>query len=423
MRYLSLLLLLLLAGCSSRQVSHENQLTTVQLIDRNGFRETISSPDRLRFLAETDFSAPQPYEKVMRVYRRTLQGRTPSKVTTYHSNGELWKYLEVVNGRASGSYREWHENSVLRIEATVIEGLGDLGEEAQLSWIFDGSSRAFDRWGRLLAEIYYVKGALQGNALYYHKNGEISKMIPYENDLIDGELLYYDTQGLVIGKTPYIEGRRDGMATYKGDGMQPAYLELYKRDLIVEATYHDFSGKIISRIEKGEGEQAIFEEGRLQSLREYQRGRPNGSIQLFNERGQLRALYHMKDQMKVGEEWIYYSSLGEEEQQAKLYLQWIDDAVQGTTRSWYRNGVLESEREFAHNKKQGISSCWYSDGSLMMVEEYENDELIRGTYMKRGDPIPVSSIEDGEGSATFYDGDGFFIKRVSYKKGRPADGE
>ena len=420
-RLFLILLIGLLSGCASRHNNHENQLSSIQLLDRNGFKETISAPERLQYYQSTDFFAPQPYEKVMRIYTRNVQGKTPSKLTTYHSNGELWQYLVVVNGRACGIYREWHENGVLRLELTVIEGLGDLSEEAQLSWIFDGPSRAMDVQGRLMAEIYYEKGKLQGNALYFHPNGKISKMTPYENDLIDGEVLYYDTKGVVIGKTPYIRGEKHGLATFKGDSKQPAYSEEYQNDLITEAIYHDFSGNIIARIEKGNGKQALYEKGKLRSIREYKEGLPEGEVQKFDERGHLQSIYHVKDDMKHGEEWIYYPKRNEEKLQAKLYLQWSEEIIQGIARSWYPNGLLESEREIYDNRKHGVSSAWYSDGSLMMIEEYENDQLYRGSYMKKGNSTPVSTVANGEGTVTLYDAEGFFIKRIPYKKGCPVD--
>lgn len=421
MKYLYLVLLVgMLTGCSSRQVNQESQLSSIQLIDRNGFKETVSATQRLKLYQNADFLAPQPYEKVVRVYSRTHQGKTPSKMTTYHSNGQLWQYLEVVNGRALGFYREWHENGNLRLELNVIEGLGDLNEEAQLSWVYDGLTRAWDAQGHLLAEIYYEKGKLQGNALYYHQNGKVSKVIPYENDHIDGDLLYYDTKGGLIGKTPYIQGVRHGIATYKGDSKQPAYSEEYYHEALINATYHDFSGKIIDRIENGYGMQPVFEEGKLISKREYQNGIPEGRVETYDKRGNLHSVFHIKDGRKHGDEWIYYPT-NEKEPQAKLYMQWSDDVIQGIARTWYPNGRLESEREFVDNQKHGISSSWYRDGSLMMVEEYENDELYQGTYMKKGDTVPVSSIDHGEGTATLYDADGVFLKRVPYKKGSPVD--
>ena len=57
----------------------------------------------------------------------------------------------------------------------------------------------------------------------------------------------------------------------------------------------------------------------------------------------------------------------------------------------------------------------------MMIEEYENDLLRRGTYMKRGEKTPVSTVENGDGTITLYDSEGFFIKRALYHKGLPVD--
>lgn len=417
--FVFLFFILLTTGCGNRHGTNAHPMTSIQLIDRNGFKETISAHERLKYYENTDFLTSQPYSKIIRNFARNSQGKTPSRLTTYHDNGQLWQYLDVVNGRSCGSYREWHENGTLHVELTVIEGLGDLSEEAQLGWVFDGRSRAWDSQGHLLAEIYYEKGKLQGNAFYYHENGKIRQVSPYEEGYIDGDLVYYNQTGEVIGKTPYKQGKRDGIATFKGDSKKPAYSEEYRDDFLLEATYHDFSGTIVSRINKGNGVQALFDLGKLQKMREYVDGVPQGEVKLFNEKGQLQSLFHMTDGVKHGGEWIYYLSLFEGSLQPKLYIHWCEGVAQGMTRTWYSNGVLESEREISDNKKQGVSSAWYKDGSLMMIEEYENDELYRGTYMKKGESHPVSSVEDGEGTATFYDANGFFLKRVPYSKGRP----
>jgi hypothetical protein len=57
----------------------------------------------------------------------------------------------------------------------------------------------------------------------------------------------------------------------------------------------------------------------------------------------------------------------------------------------------------------------------MMIEEYENDQLRKGAYMKRGEKLPVSTVENGEGTVTLYDAEGLFIKRALYHKGLPVD--
>lgn len=409
--------LLFLSGCMASKISHE-PITSIQITDRNGFKETISSVDRLAPYERTDFLDAQPYERVVRMFAKNGSGKTPSKLTTYHENGQLWQYLEVINGRAFGVYREWYSNGILRLDVPVIEGTGDVSEEAQLGWVFDGKSRAWDEQGNLIAEIYYERGLLQGNAYYYHSNGTLSKVVPYEKDLIDGDVLYYSEKEELIGKTPYKKGKRSGIATYKGDALQPSYSEAYVEDLLLEATYHDFSGKIIGTIENGSGSQVIYKEGALHMIQEYRDGIPQGEVKIFHPQGYLETLFHVKDGLKHGEEWVYYPTSPGKEPRAKLYLEWYEDTIQGITRTWYPNGVLESEREMAGNQKQGLSSAWYQDGTLMLVEEYEKDCLKKGRYMKKGEPHLVSSVENGEGTATLFDPEGHFLNKVSYQGGK-----
>src|SRR5260221_3777700 len=154
-------LILILTGCASKTAQNSNDMVTIQTLDRNGFSETISAKERLGKYEKTDFLTPQPYQKVVRVYGKSSQGKTNSKVTTYHSNGQPWQYLEVENGRAHGKFLEWHSNGQIKVEAFVIEGTPDLSELAQLSWFFEVLSQVYDEHSRLTAKIFYDKGLLE----------------------------------------------------------------------------------------------------------------------------------------------------------------------------------------------------------------------------------------------------------------------
>jgi hypothetical protein len=59
----------------------------------------------------------------------------------------------------------------------------------------------------------------------------------------------------------------------------------------------------------------------------------------------------------------------------------------------------------------------------MLIEEYDNDQLVKGIYIKKGEKSPVSVIENGEGIATLYDSDGYFLKKIKYYKGIPTENE
>ena len=143
-----------------------------------------------------------------------------------------------------------------------------------------------------------------------------------------------------------------------------------------------------------------------------------GEVKNFNPKGQLVSLYHIKDSMKEGDEWEYYPSL-DEKPSPKLCLQWKEDSLQGTVKTWYENNVLESQREMHDSKKHGLSYAWFKDGGLMLMEEYENDQLIKGSYFKKDGKKPISKIENGKGLATLFDKDGRLIKKIVYEKGVP----
>src|SRR4029079_14760136 len=130
-------------------------VVSMQLIDRNGFAETISNKERINTYKEVDFLQPQPYQKVLRVFARNAGGQSSSKITSYHENGQIWQYLEVINGRAHGFYREWFANGKMHIEAYLIEGLADIHDLAQKSWVFYGMSRVWDEQGNVVAHIQY----------------------------------------------------------------------------------------------------------------------------------------------------------------------------------------------------------------------------------------------------------------------------
>jgi antitoxin component YwqK of YwqJK toxin-antitoxin module len=414
----ALFLILILTGCVSKTAQNSDDLVTIQTLDRNGFSETVSAKERLGKYEKTDFLTPQPYQKVVRVYGKSSQGKTSSKVTTYHSNGQPWQYLEVENGRAHGKFLEWHPNGQIKVEATVIEGTPDLSEVAQLTWFFEGLCQVFDEQAHLTAKIFYEKGLLEGTSLYFHPNGTLSKEIPYHKDGIDGLVQIFDDQGNCIEKINHTEGVKDGLAVAHWTTSQLKYTEEWEKGMLLSGTYYNSEGKAISHVENSAGFQAVFENQTLTSLIEYQKGIIEGEVKNFNPKGQLVSLYHIKDGMKDGEEWEYYPS-DEAKPSPKLCIQWKEDTLQGTVKTWYENHVLESQREMHDNKKHGPAYAWFKDGSLMLSEEYENDQLTKGTYFKKDSKRPISKIENGKGIATISDKDGRLIKKIVYEKGIP----
>jgi antitoxin component YwqK of YwqJK toxin-antitoxin module len=407
-------LVLFVSGCVSKKPSNGNdELVCMQIVDRNGMNETISAKDRLEKYKNINFLESQPYKQVVRIFKSNAPQKS-SIITTYHPNGLIYQYLEVANARACGKYRQWHPNGKLEIEATVIGGPAGISELEQKGWIFDKKSYVCDENGSVISMFNYDKGNLEGPSYFYYPQGQIKKMEPYHNNEIEGEVLEYSENGEIISKTYFKEGKKDGIAEGYFEKDKYSYTEQYAQDHLIEGKYFDRDGKLLSQIKNGEGLKTIFldEDGKL--ISEYTKGILEGKISYYKN-SILQSFYHLKEGKKHGEEIEYYSNGST----PKISIQWADDSIHGTVKTWYSDGNLESQKEMYDNKKNGTSTAWYKSGRIMLIEEYEQDHLIKGAYYKNNENIPISTILNGRGTATLYDEKGNFIKSIKYQNGYP----
>lgn len=394
-------------------------LTSIHIIDRNGFAETISSKDRIDQFETIDFLKPQPYQKVLLVYGRDSSGNIRSVVTTYYQNGNPKQFLEVLNGRANGIYSEWHENGTSSLAAHVIGGMPDVTSAAEKSWVFHGTCRAWNEEGDLIAEIMYDQGALNGISTYYHANGQIWKRIPFEKNQINGKVEIFKTSGDLLAQVTYVMGRKDGKAFRYWDSNRIASEEEYCLNKLEDAQYYDQEGKLVAEVKQGSGYRAIFSKCGIKELQEIHDGYIDGEVRVFDQSGGLKRSYHIKDSIKHGEEIEYYPTLPASGLQQKISFNWYEGKIHGIARTWYPNGHMESQKEMSNSKRNGVSTAWYKDGNLMMMEEYEENKLVRGEYYKKGDRIPISQVIQGKGTATIYDAEGTFTQKIGYLNGKP----
>lgn len=415
-----LLILLLLASCAPHVKEDAKPIVSMQIIDRNGFSETISAKERLSAHQKTDFTSPQPYKKILRVYGRDKKGKSSSIISTYHDNGGLSEYLEVVDGRAQGAYREFFPNGQLKIEGRVIEGMAEISDLSKASWHFDGPTTAYSENGQVIAEMHYDRGMLHGTSLYYHPNGTLFKSIPFHQDEIEGTYQEFTPEGMLSKKGFYLKGAKEGRAEGFWKETQVAFIEDYQKGLLQQAKYYNATGDEMAQITNGMGFQALFQDHGGWTTIEYRHGLPEGLVENFGPSGTLELSYHVKEGKKCGEEIQYYPlKLTQGTLQPKLSLFWQEDVLQGVVKTWYKEGSVESQREMDQNKKNGLSFAWYPNGDLMLMEEYHQDSLVRGTYYQRGDRTPVSKVENGNGLVTLFTPEGLFLKKITYEKGAP----
>ncbi len=405
-----------------RVCNNSFDLASINLINRDGISETISNPERLKRYKNLDFFTNQPYQKVLRVYQRNGAGDVLAFVTSYHTNGQIKQYLELVNGRALGTYREWHADGKLKAEAYVISGDADITVASQKTWLFDGCSQAWDEQGQLIASIPYEKGVLQGISVYYHSNGNIWKQVPFEKNEINGTYKVFLEEGELLLTSEYCCGEKEGLSLRYWQSDKIASQEIFCEGKLTTGRYFDLNGTEISRIDNGLGFRAIFGKDCLAELHEYHDGTLEGEIKVYGRNNRLIKLFHVKNRVKHGEEIEYYDKGGKSSQpQPKLLISWYNAKIQGIVKTWYDNGVLESQREMSNNAKNGLSTAWYRDGNLMLMEEYDHQKLVRGEYFKKGDKIPVTLVSFGKGIVTLFDSEGHFIRKINYLNGVPVD--
>lgn len=417
-----LLLIIFTTSCfSSRHKDEEPILMSINIVDRNGLTETITNKDRLTQYENTDFLCAQPYQKVLRIYKKDCAGNSHAYVHTYYENGLPRQYLEVLNNRAFGLYQEWYENGTLKLQAHIIGGIADLTPCAEKSWQFDGCAKAWDENGNLETEISYEHGILEGDSIYYHANGIIWKKIPFSKNLANGTAEYYLENGQLLQTITFKNGLREGSALRFWNPEKIASDEVFCKGLLMQGRYYDLNGFLITEVKDGEGFRASFGKTSVYEMQEFHEGLLNGEVKVFDDSGNLTHLYHVENALKHGEEVEYSCRKNTTELQPKLSITWYKGKIQGYVKTWYDNGNIESQREMNNNKKNGMATAWYKDGSLMLIEEYDHDHLLKGEYYKKGDRDPISEIKGGNGIATIYDGEGHFIRRINYYNGRPQD--
>lgn len=413
---LRFLLFLFLLSCSSFPQRETEQITSIHIVDRNGLTETIHSKERLKQYEKNNFLNSQPYHKITRTYKKDSLGNTRSCISSYHPNGQAQQYLEALNSRAYGKYTEWFSNGNLRLKAFVIAGIADLNTLAEESWLFDGNCFVWNEDGSLEALIRYSKGELQGTSEYYHDKKTLWKSVPYEKGKVHGTVLVFKESGEILQKSEFQNGKKTGKTLRFWKVEQIAAEEEFQDDLLLSGKYFDREGKLISSIANGKGTRVSFGKNFPYEMQEFQDGEQEGKVQVFDSENNLSQIYHIKNGLKHGEDLCFYSKSS----RPKISILWHEGMINGTVKTWYKNGILESQKEISSNKKNGLSTAWYKNGSVCLIEKYENDKLIRGEYFQKDNPAPLSTISNGSGESVLFDSNGNFLRRVSYSDGKPS---
>ena len=237
-------------------------------------------------------------------------------------------------------------------------------------------------------------------------------------NLICGTFEIFLENGELFQTMEYMNGKPHGKAYKYWLGGKIAAEETYHHGLLTCGNYFQLNGQLISQIIEGKGYRAIFGKTNVCELQEFNQGVLEGEVKTFSEEGNLLRICRMKNNLKYGEELEYFPpNPFNTKMRPMLSMTWLEGKIHGPVKTWYENGILESQREMANNIKSGLSTAWYRDGSLMMIEEYDQDKWLRVSTLRKVKNIPLVKLQRAKGWQHFMMEKGIFYTGSITTKG------
>lgn len=251
------------------------------------------------------------------------------KALSYHPGGQLSQESTFVNNQLEGEVISYFPDGKIQdktiFKSNKPDGIstsffpnGNPKSKTQfLAGQFHGVSEEYDESGNLLSKITYSKGILNGPEVTYYPNGQLKSQRQFINGALDGSYVLNYPDGKPERRGTYKKGSPEGeMTEYfpngsirmkanyaKGIPTQPI-LYFYENEALRLRMTMDIQGEKIKeesfypsgkpfstvffKMGVEEGEVKIFHEnGNLQEIRNYTKGRLNGERKLFDEKGEL----------------------------------------------------------------------------------------------------------------------------------------
>lgn len=386
-------------------------LAGIQITDRNGFTETITTPQEVKKYENEDYFSPQPYERVILTIQSSKE-TTPSKIFTYHPNGNIKEFLESINFQAKGTYKKFFSSGQIEIEAQLVGGVGDLTEEAKKTWIFHGKSQVYSKQGVLLACMGYSNGLLEGESKFFWDSGQLKESSIYTFGKKNGVYTsYYENkQPKLIGF--YKNGHKEGLFSHYSPSGTLVSKEEHFNQRLINASYYD-SDTLVSSVINGSGKKIVFSSEGLTELFPYTNGKINGVARQFSKEKFLLKSCDYLEGVKHGKELFFLPN----SKTPYMSISWDNNTLNGPVSTYFPDGKVQSIFSIKNKLKDGSFKNWSTSGFLMFHEEYTNGLLNTGKYFKSGVNTPVSEIKNGKGTALFFDEQGSLLAKENYEQG------
>ena len=365
--------------------------------------------------------------------------------TYYYPSKKKQAVGRMVNGKNEGKWTYWYESGALQGEQYYKDGKEDSvwtwydenGNKTKIGHYKKGVSHGLWTFyypsGKLKEEDMFVENRLHGLAIAYYENGKKYSETNYDRDLAHGSYKDWYDNGNIMTEGAFDKNVKVGTwKTYTIDG-KPLSVSVAKDSLLLVMSIWDEQGKqtvkdgtgIITyyfdnklKSEEGGVKDGLFEglhtawyaNGKLKAERNYKKG----SFTLLNS-------WNSKGEKEVTDGTGYYRSYDEQDSVVEecpykngkkngLYItrstehvvlariNYVDDKMYGSYKSYYDTGELRSEGECKKDLSEGRWIWYHQNGQREAVVEYvhglkEGEETF---WSEQGDPIKSEYYKAGK---------------------------
>jgi len=363
-------------------------------------------------------------------------------VELYNTCGSLREKFVYVNGKRNGPGKLFfgsgkikqtynYDNDLLSGEVVNFFETGKT--QSKMVYKSDKLNGPFTEYypnGKVKATGQYSEDLVNGEWKYYYGNGRLERRGAYLSGQVTGDWMYYDARGNNTEKRVFKEGNYDGDNTVYHEG-KVYYVNSYKNDVLVKATYFDQSGKVIASAGSSNGSfnvKGYYPGGQTASDGQFKKGKYDSRWRYYYPEGSKRSEFFYVDGLAEGVT-IEYFRTGSK----KFDSHYKNGELHGYFIEYYEHGQIKNEGWFVDGKRQQQWLSYYPNGVVESDYYYLNNELT-GTcydYSTAGNLVLASEYHEGlvKSNQDFGDGARDIMKtskkgpestfETSYKNGKP----
>jgi uncharacterized protein len=349
----------------------------------NKWKKKNDSKVKAVFAAEN--SAVQPLTLKKEVKLPNQEGIFTSWYSQDRTIYALGNAVDDLFKNKTGYWRYYHpEYSYLVSEGSYSNNL----REGEWTYYYTGQ--------RIKKKSTFKNDTLNGPAIFYGENGNVSTRVNYVNGFAEGEVILYYPSGNKKEVLTYKKDERDGPAKYYYCTGQLSDEYTYKKGNI--------HGAVTSYHPSGTKRQEInFTDGKL-----------DGSYVTYHENGKIKSKGVYKGGEPVGK-WVFYYENGNLSQEGEY-----DEAGKwkGEWKEYYENGKLSETKTYTNGKATGNINYYDEDGVLHYTLTVNKGEFTGYTYYdKQGKVIATANDKKGNHAITGYDANGVKTFEGRYESG------